>query len=40
MMLFIRCVRVSYSEICEGCESNKSKILYARACTRARECLF
>ena len=39
-MLLIRCGRVSYSEICEGCESKKSKILYARACTRARECLF
>ena len=39
-MPLIRCVRVSYSEICEGCESKKSKILYARACTRAREFLF
>ena len=39
-MLLIRCERVSYSEICEGCESKKSKILYVRACARARENLF
>ncbi len=36
----IRCDRVSYRKICEGCESKKSKILYVRACARARENLF
>ncbi len=39
-MRVIRCDRESYSKICEGCESKKSKILYVRACARARENLF
>ena len=39
-MRVVRCDRVSYSEICEGCESKKSKILYVRARARARESLF
>ena len=39
-MRVVRCDRVSYSKICEGCESKKSKILYVRACARARKSLF
>ena len=39
-MRVIRYDRVSYSKICEGCESKKPKILYVRACARARENLF
>ena len=40
-MLLIRCERVSYREICEGCESKKSKTLYARVRENAcfKECL-
>ena len=39
-MHVVHCARVSYSKICEGCESKKSKILYVRACARARKSLF
>ena len=38
-MRVIRCDRVSYSKICEGCESKKSKILmYARVRVREKAC--
>ena len=30
------CFSGGYEEICEGCESKKSKILYVRACARSR----
>ena len=36
-MHVIRCDRESYGEICEGCESKKSKILYVRVCACARK---
>ena len=37
-MRVVRCDRVSYSEICEGCESKKSKIMYVRARAREKAC--